>query len=111
MYKFQVRMVIGMVLLLTFIIPTTVLAQLGNQRNPDYIGGPWVYTVVPCSNVDCEDIDSLNIDFLSRYTDRKVAEINFAKGKSKPEEILFVGGSLTWYAGFLGDETIFLRTM
>ena len=104
MYKFQVRLVIGMILMLTYMIPTTGLAQLGNQRNPDYIGGPWIYTAVPCDNINCENMDSLNIDFLSRHTDKKVAEINFAKGKSQPTEILFLGGRLSWYAGFLGGR-------
>ncbi|MCY4401197.1 MAG: hypothetical protein OXD54_01315 [Candidatus Poribacteria bacterium] len=104
MYKFQVRLIVGMIFVLTCMISTTVLAQLGNQRNPDYIGGPWIYTTVPCDNIDCENINSLNLDFLSRYTDRKVAEINFAKGKSQPEEILFLGGRLSWHAGFLGGR-------
>lgn len=108
MHVFKTRMVIGMILMLTYMIPTTVFAQLGNQRNPDYIGGPWIYTAVPCDNVNCDDVQILGIDFLSRYTDQKVAEINFAKGKSKPEEILFLGGRLAWHTGFLGGRhTIF----
>ena len=104
MHVVKARLVIGIILILTYMIPTAVLAQLGNQRNPDYIGGPWIYTAVPCEKLDCEDVQNLKIDFLSRYTDQKVAEINFAKGKSKPEEILFLGGRLTWHTGFLGGR-------
>lgn len=104
MYNLKRYLVVGMIFILTYMIPITVMAQQGNQRNLDYIGGPWIYTVVPCGNVNCGAIESLNIDFLSRYTDKKVAEINFAKGKSKPEEILFLGGRLSWYAGFLGGR-------
>ncbi len=101
MYNLKRHLVVGMIFLLTYMMPITVRAQLGDQQNLDYIGGPWIYTAVPCDLFDCQQIESLNIDFLSRYTDKKIAEINFAKGKSKPEEILFLGGRLTWFSGFL----------
>ncbi len=96
--------IIGMILLLTYMIPTTVFAQFGVQRNPDYIGGPWIYTALPCDKVNCDDAQILDIDFLSRYSDKKVAERNIAQGKSKPQEILFLGGRLTWHTGFLGGR-------
>lgn len=104
MHVVKARLVIGMILMLTYMIPTTVLAQLGVQRNPDYIGGPWIYTAIACDNLNCDDAQILDIDFLSRYTDKKVAERNIAQGKSKPEEILFLGGRLAWHTGFLGGR-------
>lgn len=104
MHVVKTRLVIGMMLMLTYMVPSNVFAQLGNQRNPDYIGGPWIFTAVPCEKLNCDDVQVLNIDSLSRYTDQKVAEINFAKGKSKPEEILFLGGRLTWHTGFLAGR-------
>lgn len=81
-----------------------MLAQFGNQENPDYIGGPWVYTAVPCGNNQCDNVDFLNIDFLSKYTEGHVVERNFAEGKSRPEEFSFLGGRLTWHIGFLGGR-------
>lgn len=104
MHVFKARLFIGMILMLAYMVPTNLFAQLGNQRNPDYIGGPWIYTAVPCGGINCDGIKALKTDFLSRYTDQKVAEINFAKGKSKPEEILFLGGRLRWHTGFLGGR-------
>lgn len=104
MYKCQKRIMLWILIMLTLTVSTNVYAQIVNQRHLDYIGGPWIYTSVPCGNLDCEHIDSLNIDFLSRYTDKKATEINFAKGNSKPEEILFLGGRLTWHSGFLGGR-------
>ena len=104
MHVCQKRIILSIILMLTLSVSTNVLAQVGNQGNLDYIGGPWIYTSVPCNLPDCDNTDTLKIDFLSRYTDKKVAEINFAKGKSKPKEIIFLGGSLTWYAGFLGGR-------
>lgn len=104
MHVCQKRIFFSIILMLTLSVSTSVLAQLGNQGNLDYIGGPWIYTSVPCNLPDCDNIDTLNIDFLSRYTDKRVAEINFAKGKSKPKEVLFLGGRLAWHAGFLGGR-------
>ena len=98
------NLIFSIIFMLTLSVSTNVLAQLGNQGNLDYIGGPWIYTSVPYNLPDCDNTDTLKIDFLSRYTDKKVAEINFAKGKSKPEEILFLGGRLSWHAGFLGGR-------
>jgi len=98
--------------MLVAFVPSDVLAQLGVQRNPDYIGGPWIYTSVPCDRINCDDVDALDIDFLSRFTEQKVAEINLAKGKSKPEEILLPGRRLTWHIGFLtGRHHIFTENI
>lgn len=105
MYVFHVRVTFIIILGSTYLIPSTVLAQFGNQGNPDYIGGPWVYTSVPCGNNECDDADLLNKDYLSNYTEGRVVERNFAEGKSRPEEISFLGGHLTWHTGFLGGRT------
>ena len=102
MQVFQIRFVIILMVLL-FYVSNAVHAQIGLQRNPDYIGGPWVYTSIPCGK-KCDHVDFLNIDFLSKYTDGTVIERNFAEGKKKPEEILFLGGRLTWHIGFLGGR-------
>ena len=105
MYTIQTRPVLSMMLgLLICLVTTTVYAQGGIQHNPDYIGGPWIYTVVSCGRIDCEDIGSLKIDFLSRYTDERVAENSLAQGEIKPIDILFVGGHLRWHGGFLGGR-------
>lgn len=104
MHVCKKRISLIIILILTLTVSINVHAQIGNQRNLDYIGGPWIYTVVPCGNVNCDAIENIKIDFLSRYTEKKVAEINFAKGKSKPEEILFLGGRLSWHAGFLAGR-------
>lgn len=98
-------LILRVMLILTCLVTTTVYGQAGiAQPNPDYIGGPWVYTAVPCGRIDCEDIEALKIDFLSEYTDERVAENDFAQGKLKQREVLFVGGHLRWYGGFLGGR-------
>ena len=100
---FQIRFVIILLMLLCY-VSNTVQAQIGIQRNPDYIGGPWVYTSIPCGINKCDHVDFINIDLLSKYTDGTVIERNFAEGKAQPEDILFLGGRLAWHIGFLGGR-------
>ena len=99
-------LIFTIILLLMYMSISPVFAQVGIQRNPDYIGGPWVYTAVPCDLNECAHEDILKVDFLSDYTDELVLERNIAKGNSKPTEVLFLGGRLTWYTGFLAGRHI-----
>ena len=94
------------IILLMYMSISPVFAQIGIQRNPNYISGPWVYTAVPCDLLECAHEDLLNVDYLSKYTDTLVLEQDLATANSKPEEVLFLGGRLTWYKGFLAGKHI-----
>lgn len=102
---FQISLVIGLILIFTCLITTTARAQ---GKNLDYIGGPWLYSAIPCDGILCDDVRALETDFLSRFTGKRVLENEIAQGKVKPKDILFLGGRLTWQTGFLGGrEPIF----
>ena len=102
---FQTHLAIGITFVLTCLMTTTAFAQ---GKNLDYIGGPWLYTAIPCDGIPCDDVHALETDFLSRFTGKLVLENEIAQGKVKPKDILFLGGRLTWQTGFLGGrEPIF----
>lgn len=98
---FQKYLAIGMILVATCLMTTTALAQ---GQNLDYIGGPWFYASIPCDGIPCDDVRALETDFLSRFTGKRVFEEAIVQGKAKPENILFLGGRLTWQTGFLGGQ-------
>ena len=108
MYVSQARLTIGITLMLSCLMTTTVLAQVPGGQKPDYIGGPWLYTAVPCAGTPCDQAHALEIDFLSQFTNRLVSENEIIQGEAKPKEILFLGGRLEWHAGFLGGKRIII---
>ena len=101
MCVFQKYLAVGMILTTTCLMTTTALAQ---GQKLDYIGGPWFYTSIPCDGIPCDDVGALKTDFLSRFTGKLVLEEAIVQGKAKPEDILFLGGRLTWQTGFLGGQ-------
>ena len=103
MLVFQTRLAIAMTLIFTCLMTTAVFAQV---QKPDYIGGPWLYTAIPCEETPCDEVQALEIDFLSQFTGKLADENALASGHAKPEEILFLGGRLTWQAGFLSGRGI-----
>ena len=101
MLVFQTRLAIAMTFIFTCLMTTTVFAQV---QKPDYIGGPWLYTAIPCEETPCDEVQALEIDFLSQFTGKLADENALASGQAKPKEILFLGGRLTWHAGFLSGR-------
>ena len=105
MCVFQKYLAVGIILMSTCLVTTTALAQ---GQKLDYIGGPWLYASIPCDGIPCDDVEALETDFLSRFTGKRVFEEAIVQGKVKPEDILFLGGRLTWQTGFLGGRHIII---
>lgn len=66
--------------------------------------GPWVFTVVPASDI-ADDIEHLNEDAILDYTNGEYTESYFIENGTDATVLEFPGKTLEWRVGYLKKET------